>query len=78
MANTNASDETIELRSETNNVEVGQGSDKSSIQSTCPKAQMVMQFYMSDIETQNLLLFYGKTCFVVYINGIKFVKKNKR
>ena len=38
MANTNASDETIELRSETNNVEVGQGSDKSSIQSTCPKA----------------------------------------
>ena len=38
MAKSNASDETIELRSETNNVEVGQGSDKSSIQSTCPKA----------------------------------------
>ena len=39
MADANASDETIELRSETKNVEVDQGSEKSSsIQSTCPKA----------------------------------------
>ena len=38
MADANASDETIELRSEINNVEVDQGSEKSSIQSTCPKA----------------------------------------
>ena len=38
MADANASDETIELKSEINNVEVDQGSEKSSIQSTCPKA----------------------------------------
>ena len=38
MADANASDETIELGSETKNVEVDQGSEKSSIQSTCPKA----------------------------------------
>ena len=38
MADANASDETIELKSETKNVEVDQGSEKSSIQSTCPKA----------------------------------------
>ena len=38
MADANASDETIELGSETKNVAVDQGSEKSSIQSTCPKA----------------------------------------
>ena len=38
MADANASDETIELGSETKNVEIDQGSEKSSIQSTCPKA----------------------------------------